>query len=524
MGRAAALMMASVFLSRILGYARDAVIAYQHGATPETDAYFAAFTIPDFLNYLLAGGSLSITFIPIFARCLAEGREEDGFRSFSAIATVMGIAMVFFIVLGEFLAERIIPLIAPGFPPDQVATAARLTRIVLPAQIFFYLGGLLMAVQFARKQFFLPALAPLVYNAGIIAGGLLMGREHGMAGFAWGVVAGSFLGNFALQAYGARRGGLPFSPRIDLQDPGFREFVRLSIPIMLGFSLVVVDEWTTRVFGSFLLAGAITWLNNARRLMQVPVGIFGQASGVASYPFLSGLAAEGKKGELWGTLSLTLRWVFLVSAGVAAMTFVLSREVVLVVFQRGAFTIDDTLRTAEALSAFCLGIPFWCSQAIVARGFFAMRDTWTPTLVGTAAWLVALPAYYFLQQSHGVFGLALASTVGIFLYAGVLYGILMRRTVGRPGAPELLEYGKLALAAILAGVAGHYALGAASGFLPWETLWGSIVRLAGGAAAVGVVYFFLGLMLKSSTFRTIRGRRDLLHPPESAAPRGEGSR
>jgi putative peptidoglycan lipid II flippase len=245
---------------------------------------------------------------------------------------------------------------------------------------------------------------------------------------------------------------------------------------------------------------------------------------VASYPFLSSLAAEGKKEAMWETLSLTLRWVFLVSAGVAAIAFVLSREAVLLVYQRGAFTIDDTMHTASALSAFSLGIPFWCAQAVVSRGFFAMRDTWTPTLVGTAAWLVALPAYYFLQQSHGVFGLALASTVGIFLYAVALYGILMRRTVGRPGAPELLEYGKLALAAILAGVAGHYALGAASGFLPWETLWGSIVRLAGGAAAVGVVYFFLGLMLKSSTFRTIRGRRDLLHPPESAAPRGEGSR
>ncbi|MDH3384286.1 MAG: murein biosynthesis integral membrane protein MurJ, partial [Deltaproteobacteria bacterium] len=100
MGRAAAVMMASVFLSRILGYARDAVIAYQHGATPETDAYFAAFTIPDFLNYLLAGGALSITFIPIFARYLAEGREEDGYRSFSSIATVMGIAMIFFVILG----------------------------------------------------------------------------------------------------------------------------------------------------------------------------------------------------------------------------------------------------------------------------------------------------------------------------------------------------------------------------------------------------------------------------------------
>src|SRR3990170_8566675 len=220
--RAAAVMMASVFVSRILGYALDAVIAYQHGATPETDAYFVAFTIPDFLNYLLAGGALSITFIPIFSRYLAEGREEEGYRSFSAIATVMGLAMLFFIILGEFLAERLVPFIAPGFPPDQVATAVRLTRIVLPAQAFFYLGGLLMAVQYSRNRFFLPALAPLVYNAGIIAGGLALGGTLGMEGFAWGVLAGSFLGNFVIQAAGAWRTGLSFSPRFDLQDPGLR--------------------------------------------------------------------------------------------------------------------------------------------------------------------------------------------------------------------------------------------------------------------------------------------------------------
>ncbi len=516
MRRAAALMMASVFLSRVLGYARDAVIAYQHGATPNTDAYFAAFTIPDFLNYLLAGGALSITFIPIFARYLAEGREEEGFRSFSAIATVMGVAMVFFIVLGEFLAGRIIPLVAPGFTAGQSAVAARLTRIVLPAQIFFYLGGLLMAIQYARKQFFLPALAPLVYNASIIAGGLLAGREHGMEGFAWGVVAGSFVGNFALQVYGASRGNFSYRPRIDLSDPGLREFIRLSIPIMLGFSLVVVDEWTTRVFGSFLLVGAITWLNNARRLMLVPVGIFGQASGVASYPFLSGLVALGKKEEMWDTLSLTLRWVFLVSAGMAAIVSVLSREAVLVVYQRGAFNIDDTLHTASALSAFGLGIPFWCFQAIVSRGFFAMKDTWTPTLVGTGAWIVALPVYYLLQQSYGVFGLALASTVGIFLYAGALYGILMRRTVGRRGIPELAEYGKMALAAILAGAVGRYGISAVARFLSWETLWGAVARFSAGAAAIGATYFLLAFLMRSSTARSIRRRQDLLHPPSTA--------
>jgi putative peptidoglycan lipid II flippase len=515
MGRAAAVMMASVLLSRILGYARDAVIAYQHGATPETDAYFAAFTIPDFLNHLLAGGALSITFIPIFSRFLAEGKEEEGFRAFSTIATVMGIAMVFFLVLGELLAGRVIPLIVPGFSPAQAALAARLTRIVLPAQIFFYVGGLLMAIQYARKQFLLPALAPLVYNAGIIAGGLLGGRAHGMDGFAWGVVGGAFLGNFALQLYGARRGAFAYRPRFDLSDPSLREFIRLSIPIMLGFSLVVVDEWTLRVFGSFLLVGAITWLNNARRLMMVPVGILGHASGVASYPFLAELAAKGKKEEMWEALSLTLRWVFLVSAAVGAVAFVLSREAILLVYQRGAFRIDDTLRTASALSAFAIGIPFWCSQAIVARGFFAMRDTWTPTLAGTGSWIAALPVYYLLHQSHGVFGLALASTLGILLYAGTLYGILMRRTVGKRGLAGLAEYGKMALAAVAAGGAGRYALSAAERFLSWETLPGALARFAAGALLIGAAYFLAAFLLGCRTARSIHGKEDLLHPPSS---------
>jgi len=513
MGRAAAVMMASVFLSRLLGYARDAVIAYQHGATPETDAYFAAFTIPDFLNYLLAGGALSITFIPIFSRYLAEGREEDGYRSFSAIATVMGLAMLFFIILAEFLAERLVPVIAPGFPPDQIAVAARLTRIVLPAQAFFYLGGLLMAVQYSRNRFFLPALAPLVYNAAIIAGGVALGRTYGMDGFAWGVLAGSFLGNFVIQAAGAWRTGLSFAPRFDLKDPGLREFVRLSIPIMLGFSLVVVDEWMTRVFGSFLIAGAITWLNNARRLMQVPIGVFGQASGVASYPFLSALAARGEREEMWDTLSLTLRWVFLVSCAAAAAFCILSREIVLIVFKRGAFRIEDTLQTASALTIFSIGIPFWCAQTIVARGFFAMKDTWTPTLVGTGAWLATVPAYYLLTQRMGVQGLALASTGGIVLYAGTLYGILMARTVKGKGVSELREYLKMGLAAGGAAYAGGAVLDRLSRGFSWESLPGAAVRLAAGGTGIAAAYYLCGRLLRSRTMRAIRHREDLLRPP-----------
>jgi putative peptidoglycan lipid II flippase len=510
---ASIVMMASVLLSRILGYARDAVIAWGHGATGVTDAYFAAFTIPDFLNYLLAGGSLSITFIPIFSRYLAEGREADGHRAFSAIVTAMGLVMILFVAAGEIFAERLIPLIAPGFPPAQVETAARLTRIVLPAQAFFYFGGLLMAVQYAHRKFLVPALAPLVYNAGIIAGGLALGGRFGMDGFAWGVLGGSLAGNFALQAWGASRTGLRFRPCLDLADPGLREFVKLSIPIMLGFSLTVVDEWMLRVFGSLLAVGTITWINNARRLMQVPVGVLGQASGVASFPFLSGLAARGEQAKMWETLSATLRWVFFVSCAVSAATFVFSREIVLLVFRRGAFGIDDTAMTALALAAFAAGIPFWCAQAITARGFFALKDTWTPTIVGTLALLLTLPAYWLFREWMGLFGLALASSAGILVYSAVLYGMLMRKTVGRAGLPDAAEFGRIFLAAAAVAVLGRFLVPAATWLPDWTTVPGALLRLAGGSLAAAAAVYAVAFALGSTTVRAIHGLKDLARPP-----------
>ncbi|HEY3488752.1 MAG TPA: murein biosynthesis integral membrane protein MurJ [Candidatus Deferrimicrobiaceae bacterium] len=514
---ASIVMMASVLLSRILGYARDAVIAWGHGATGATDAYFAAFTIPDFLNYLLAGGSLSITFIPIYARYLAEGREDEGRRVFSTVITAMGIVIALFVIAGELFAERLIPLIAPGFPPAQVEIAARLTRIVLPAQTFFYFGGLLMAVQYAHKRFLIPALAPLVYNAGIIVGGLTLGARYGMDGFAWGVLGGSFLGNFALQAWGAARTGLRYSPRLDLSDPGLREFVKLSIPIMLGFSLTVVDEWMLRVFGSLLVVGTITWINNARRLMQVPVGVLGQASGVASYPFLSALAARGETEEMWKTLSSTLRWVFFVSCALSAATFVLSKEVVLLVFHRGAFGIADTANTALALSAFAIGIPFWCAQSIVARGFFAMKDTWTPTIVGTGALFLTLPLYWFFRKWMGLFGLSLASSAGIVLYATVLYGRLMRKTVGAKGLADAAEFGRIFLASAAVAVLGSTLLPGAAWLPDWTTVTGALLRISAVGVLVVVAVFAVAFALGSTTVHGIHRLKDLIRPPATGA-------
>ncbi len=516
MSAAALIMVSSVFLSRILGYARDAVIAYTQGAHAGTDAYFAAFTIPDFLNYLLAGASLSITFIPIYADYLSRDDRDGGNRAFSAIFCIFSVILVALIIVGEVFAEQLVPLIAPGFQGDQIAYTARLTRIVMPAQMFFYTGGLLMAVQYARGKFFIPALAPLIYNAGIIAGGLLLGKKLGMEGFAWGVLAGSFLGNFLIQLFGAFASGLRIRLHFDARNPGFREFIRLSIPIMLGFSLVFVDEWMSRVFGSFLVAGAITWLNNARRLAQVPIGVLGQASGVASYPFLAEQAAQGKIRSMFGDMSAALDWVFYSSAFAAALVFLFSREVVLLVFKRGAFNIHDAVNTASALSLFSLGIPFWCSQNIVARGFFAMKDTLTPTIIGSVAWILTLPAYYLLMVNYGVNGLAGASTIGIVLHTLLLYGFLLRKTA-IPFSFRTVKVPFVSAILCALSIIGTRELLGRVDLLPrWDEMGGALIRLALGSVALGILFVLAGFMLRLGPARAIVGR--VIPPKEEMSP------
>ena len=513
MGIAALIMMSSVFLSRLLGFARDAVIAYTQGANAGTDAYFAAFTIPDFLNYLLAGASLSITFIPIYTAYLKKGKVEEGNRAFSSIFCILSTLLVIFVILGEIFTEQLIPLIAPGFQASQVVYAAHLTRIVMPAQLFFYAGGLFMAVQYSRGKFLIPALAPLIYNGGIITGGLLLGKKLGMEGFAWGVLGGSFIGNFFLQGIGAYREGLRISLSFDTANKGLREFIRLSLPIMLGFSLVFVDEWMSRVFGSFLVAGAITWLNNARRLSQVPLGIFGQASGVASYPFLAKRAAEGDIATMFEEMGAALDWVFFLSTIAASFAFLFSKEIVLVVFMRGAFGMNDTVHTAFALSMFALGIPFWCAQNIVARGFFAMKDTLTPTIIGTLVWVVTLPAYYYLMVSYGVVGLASASTIGIVVHTLMLYGFLVRKTK-ISFQPRIVRVPLLTL--FLGGV-GTFILMKVLTFMTFlptpESMSGAFVRMGAGFFFLCAFFFFSGLGLGLSPSRVIAGR--FLHAGES---------
>src|SRR5690349_3452523 len=199
------LLITAVMLSRVIGYVRDAYIAWAYGAAGATDAYVTAFTLPDFLNYIVAGGSASITFISIYTRFLAEKRDADAEKTFSIIITVMTAVMVVGTILAEIFTPQFLHWYVKDFTPDKIDLCVHLTRILLPAQIFFYVGGVVSAVLLSHRLFLFPAFGPLVYNVAIIAGGVIGGRQLGISSLAYGALVGSFAGPFLINAFGASR-------------------------------------------------------------------------------------------------------------------------------------------------------------------------------------------------------------------------------------------------------------------------------------------------------------------------------
>ncbi len=451
----AGIVMASILASRLLGFLREWSVAHQFGSSAVTDAYYAAFTLPDFVNYLVAGASLSITFIPVFAKYIAEGDEEEGWQVFSIVITSMVLLLLFLVVVGEFFAPELLHLIAPGFNPAEKAHTVFLTRLMMPAQIFFYLGGILSAVQYAKGRFLIPSLAPVIYNIGIILGGFLLASSIGITGFSVGVLSGAFVGNFLLQIHGAWRVGARFRPNLNLRHPGFRMFIKLTIPIMLALSVVFSDDWIIRWFGSYLIPASITWLTYAKILMRVPLGVIGQAVGVASFPFLAQLYAEKKYDELNRTINTTLKALLLLIVPISALTIAMNRPLVYFVFSHTRLRGPDLNATAAALALFSISMFAWGAQSILGRAYYAGRNTLRPALIGTAVTLLNLPVYWLLARTMQYKGLALASSIGISVYVVALFISFYRYTANK-GAMDMVQFFLRVAAASAIGAAGAF--------------------------------------------------------------------
>jgi len=505
---ATVLLMTAVMLSRVIGYVREAYIAWAFGAGPATDAYVAGFTIPDWLNYLVAGGTASITFVSIYTRFLAEKREQDAEKTFSVIITVMTAVLAVGILIAEIFTPQITRHMFSGFTPEQQVLCVHLTRILLPAQLFFYVGGVVSAVLLSQRLFLFPAFGPLLYNASIILGGIVLSRRLGISSLAWGALAGSFLGPFLINAIGAARIGTGYRISFDTKNPAFREWVRLSIPLMLGVSLVSADDWILRYFASGS-AGDITRLNYAKRLFAVPIAVLGQATSQASLPFFAKLFGEKRMKEFSDTVNGSVYRIVASALLVTSGMMVGSLPLIDLVYRRGHFQFSDARETALYFFWFSLSLLFWSAQGLYSRAFYAAGNTLTPMVASSLITLASLPVYSALYRTFSTVGLALASDVGIIANTLALAILLQQRNLVRTEELNWAEIGKATITSAVAGVLSYAVarplLGRASRIGDFEAL--GLISVTWAAAVAAGLW-----IMRSRLLEDLRRRRPTAYP------------
>jgi len=476
-------LMASAFLSHIMGLVRNKYIALLFGRGMEADAFYGAFVLPDMISYFLVGGAASITFVTILTRYRETGREEDGQRSLSVILTTMFLVLGTAIVLGEIFAPLYIQFWFPYFDPVKAALCTRLTRIVLPAQMCFFAGGVFGAVLLVRKQFSVQAVTPLIYNLGTIAGGLFLVHRLGVSSLAVGTLAGAFLGPFLLNAVFAWRAGTRYRPILDWRDEGLREWVRLSLPLIVGVSLVSADSWIIAHFAS-RIEGAITLMTLAKQLFAAPMTILAQAAGAASMPFFASLWSKERHYEFATSVADSVSRVAALGLLAASMMVALGLPAIELIYLGGRFSAADCRECAAYFAVFSISLFLWSAQAIYSRAFYAAGNTFLPMAAGTAVTLVSLPIYYSLYHAYGAIGLAIASDLGIALQTISLAVLLHQRRMVSLVSLDYAEMGRCLLAAVVSGagvgVVFWWLGGVAHKAMPGHVQWINLAVLVAG--------------------------------------------
>jgi putative peptidoglycan lipid II flippase len=499
-GSAAMLLMASALLSGLLAIARVWYINRLFDAGPEQDAYRAAFALPDLLAYFLIGGAASISLITILNRYHVAGDDTGGDHALSIILNNMCVVLFIGALLAEIFAPQYIWLANEGFRHDPVRSSlcVVMTRLIIPAQIFFFIGSVMGSRLQVRKIFIYQAFAPLLYNGGIIAGAFFLhrlvvfGKPLGVMSLAIGVLGGMLIGYAVLNSLGAFRSGLHYTLTVNFRDPAFREWLRLSLPLMIGVSLVMFDRQFIGFFASNV-EGGITLIGNAKDLFNAPFNVIGAAAGAASLPFFASLFQQKRAYDFSTSVSRAVSRLFALGLLVSAWMIALAPWL-MDLFRGGKFSRANAGETTHLfiLLSFTLGI--WAVQGIYARAFYAASDTKTPAITGTIIVILSTPIYWALFHAFGLRGLAIASDVGIFIQTASLALLLNKKRLVSLAHLEFAELTRALAAAIIA----YFATAYVTHWLPAvSTHRADILTLIAGSIVWAVVALVVLLLLRS---------------------------
>jgi putative peptidoglycan lipid II flippase len=504
--KAAGLIGLATLLSRILGLIRDMVQARYFGAGLAADAFFVAYRIPNMLREMFAEGSMAAAFIPVFTEYLTHRPKEEARRLANVAFTALSLILLGISLLGIVAAPLIVKIIAPGFidTPGKFDLTVSLTRIMFPFLLFIGLAAVAMGVLNSLRSFGAPALAPTFYNIFMILSIFFLSQHltEPIKGLAIGVLLGG-LAQFLIQLPSLKKRGFLFQPRLERHE-GVRRIGLLAVPIIIGLSVADINLLINTLIASFLPQGSVTYLFYGMRLIQFPLGIFAVAVATAILPSMASQAARGLTTELRETLSFGLRLVFFITFPAMTGLIMFRIPIVHVLFQHGAFTLEDTLGTSSAVLFYSLGLWAYAGVRIVAPAFYALQDTRTPVKTAVIALLVNIVLNLALMVPLKHAGLALATSLSSILNLSMLLWILRRR-LGRIGFRAILRsHLRVVLASLIIVVWGI--------FVTQQTVWEAKAHwfekgalLAGGILLSMGGYFLVHALLKTEELTFLMG-------------------
>ncbi|MDP9362796.1 MAG: murein biosynthesis integral membrane protein MurJ [Chloroflexota bacterium] len=435
-------------LSRVLGMAREIILAYRFGTSSELAAYVAAFRVPDLLFLVLISGAFGSAFIPVFAGLLGRDREEDAWRLASVVLNYSALALVTFGAFAFVFARPLVRfLVAPGYAPADQELTVDLMRLLLLSPLFLGLGIAAKGILEAQDKFTLPALAPVVYNAAIILGALFLVPAFGVRGVAIGVVAGA-LGHVLVQVPGLLAAGLRYRLTLDRRVPGLADVARLLGPRLVGQAAFQINFIAVTAFATRDGPAEVAAFNYAWQLLMLPHGVVALSISTVVFPTMSRLFDRGDTAGLRSTFGRAMRPLLFLSLPAAVGLFFFRESIVQTIFQWGAFGQGSTALVVPALAWFAAGLVAYAAAEVLTRAFYAMHDTRTPVVVGVATILLNVALAAALVGRFGYVVLAFGLSLTTALEAIVLLAILRRRLGGGAGDARWIAKATAATAAM----------------------------------------------------------------------------
>lgn len=494
--KAAGVVAIAVMCSRLLGLLRELIFAACFGAGWAMDAFIFAFKIPNLLRDLFAEGALSTAFITVFSKKVSTEGDGAAWALASKMATLTVVFMSAVSLLGVVYADWIVTWLAPGFGPEKAALAILLTRIMYPFILLVSLAALVMGMLNAKNIFGVPALASSFFNIGSILGGLGFGYwidptfgPRAFIGLAMGTLLGGLM-QLLFQLPSLRKAGFRFRPDFRWRDAGVVMVLGLMLPSVIAASAVQINVMVNAVFATLVGDGAMSWLQFAFRLMQLPLGIFGVAVATVTLPVVSRMAAKGDIVEFRTTLAKAMRLAIFLTLPAAVGLIMLAHPIIALIYERGKFTGSDSLRTAEALQFYAIGLVGYSCIKVLSPAFYAINRRWTPMTVSFASigLNLAMNWFFIFQINLGHRGLALSTAISACVNFGLLY-LLMHRHAGHLETAKMLSNFARCVAA--ATVLGGICYGALVYFGPLLTqgdIWIRGPLLLGVIALAGAGY------------------------------------